>query len=55
MALTEPVVGRHYIIEMFKSLMRCSNDLNFKIEGHVESSCNGSRVITFNHYTRGRS
>ena len=56
MALKEPVVGRHYTIEMFKSLMRCSNDLNFKIEGHhVENSYNGSIVITFYHYTRGKS
>ena len=54
MALKEPLVGRHHVTEMFKSLMRCSNDLHIVIVDHIESTCNGSRVITFNHKARGR-
>ena len=53
MALKEPLVGRHYITEMLKSMMRRSHDLHFNIDGHAQGTCNGSRMITFNHYTRG--
>jgi hypothetical protein len=53
-ALTEPVVGRKYIVEAFQSLMRCSADVRIDIENLVESEINGSKVITMNHCVRGK-
>ena len=49
-ALSKPKIGRHYLVELFKSLIRSSMTFTFNLHDH-EISYNADRdtVITFHH------
>jgi hypothetical protein len=52
-ALPVPRVGRHHILEMWRSLLRCCNYLNIFITHHDRCTLNGSTVLIFHHLSEG--
>ena len=52
-ALREPKFGKIYILEMFKSMMRCSVDLKIEFSNYTEKDINGYKVLCFSHTTNG--
>ena len=50
-ALSKPIMGSQYVVEAFKSLLRCSTKFNFLLHSHEIKNVNGYTVITFQHNT----
>ena len=54
-ALKNPVIGRHYILELLRSFFRVSNNLNISVCNVDEAELDGSYVLTSSYNASGLS
>ena len=52
-ALKEPLIGRHHIIQMFRSIYRVCEDFKMEVKSHDKTNVNGTTVITLQHVIIG--